>query len=196
MKPIIHRLRDAERAPVPETVAFSGDELADLLAASIEETIALDTTPKKKRVTTLRTSEPPPPPHLSRPRPMHAPTFATTEFPPMTYTPPSGIPRMSTQPPPRGSFGRSATFGVLGVLLGLAIAAGAWHAKAGSAPLPAPVKHAIVDAKLPLSSPMRDKAKKPTVRRFAIVMPSKTSDPPPAAPDLDKLGDEQMNRPF
>ncbi len=187
---------------VPDTIAFTGGELADLIAASIEETIALDTTPKR-RVRTLRTSEPPRPP-LARPR-QAVPTFATTgdsySIPPLTFTPPHGIPRMSEQRP---TYPRMLALGTIGMILGLVIAFSGWqlsHRTAAAATTAPHAKREIVDAKVSLSSPTREKAKKQPLRRLFFVTPAATTTststaPAPPDPGLDKLGDAQLNAPF
>src|SRR5438309_998014 len=105
MKPIRRLIRSDE---VPDTVAFTGHELDDLLVASIEQTIALDTTPKR-RVRTLRTQPPPPQPQISTAK------YAQSSIAPITYTPPSGIARARTRRPItlRVPVARSIAFGAL-----------------------------------------------------------------------------------
>jgi hypothetical protein len=106
---------------------------------------------------------------------------------------------------------RSVSFGTVGVIIGLAIAVTGWRlvprAQAASAPAAQPSsKHAVVDEKLALSSPVHDKAVKRApvfVRRFvgvappaAPASPAPAQAPTPSNADLDKLGDAQLNRPF
>lgn len=209
-----------ERIDVPDTVAFTGSELSDLIAASVEQTIAIDTTPKRW-IRTLRTSTPPPsaPSSLGRPRQPLSATFSTTgeghasgSIPPMIYTPATGIPRLQA-PRQITSIARTAALGSFGVLLGLLMAVGGFqlshraHAASGPSTLPDRSKHEVDDAKVALASPVHEKAARRPMRRFFFTPPAATTakapDATPAATpatpssSIDTtLGDAVLNRPF
>jgi len=181
----------------PDTVAFTGDALADLLASSVESTVVLESMPKHERERTARTFFPPP----SSSSPISRDP-GSISLAPLTFTPPSGV--TSAAPPPKlqpRTAARAAISLAIGVGIGLLAAVGAGAAQHGASAAGAQIRfaRAASDERLAIDGPMRDKAMKQR-KRVTMMLPMRPAAPAtpaaPAPPALDALGDAQLGRPF
>jgi hypothetical protein len=175
----------------PDTVAVSGDALADLLASSVESTVVIDSTVVPAREKTERTFLPP--------QPSSRRDLGSISFAPVAYTPRSVIvapPQAKMDPATRAVVSLAIGVG-MGLLAALGVGA---TQQAAAASATVRVVRSASDEKLAIGVTLHDKAASKRHRVMTMRAVAQTQTPASAAPatttNLDALGDAQLGRPF